>query len=387
MTKRKISVFGATGSIGRNTLKVLKEQGGTDTYECIALTGGHNVELLAEQARELQPQYVVTAYEAQYHTLKALLHNTNIAVSAGEGALLEVAREETDWCMAAISGIAGVKVAHAALASTRVMALATKECLVCAGDLFLQRAETNQVNIIPVDSEHNAIFQVFDFAAPETVRKIILTASGGPFRTWSLEKMRTASVEDALLHPTWSMGQHITIDSATMFNKAMEMIEAQKLFGLRADQIEVLVHPESIIHSMVEYTDGSILAQMGASDMCIPIRYALGWPERLVTPISPLNFSAIKSLTFEEPDTKRFKALDIAFKVMLEESQGAGCILNAAKEVAVQAFLDKKIGFLDIEKVIVSALENVDYTCKYTDMDSVVALDTQTRSYVTEFSF
>lgn len=379
--KRRVSVLGSTGSIGRNTLKVLEQQGGTDRYDVVALTGGQNVGLLAEQARQFQAQFVAISDTADYQTLKDRLADTPTEILAGDDALIAVAQEETDWCMAAISGMAGVKVAFSALPSTKVMALATKECLVCAGQLFLQTAKRNSVQIIPVDSEHNAIYQVFDFNNPNTVKKLILTASGGPFRTWTREQMCRATLEDALAHPTWTMGRHITIDSATMFNKAMEMIEAQQLFSVDADAIDVVIHPESIIHSMVEYKDGSFLAQMGVSDMCIPITYALGWPDRLRNPAPSLNFKDCNTLTFEEPDRKRFRALDIACGIMKEKSNG-GCVLNAAKEIAVEAFLRGKIRFLDIETMIESALSSIDYHRGDLDMDALIALDEETRSFV-----
>jgi len=309
------------------------------------------------------------------------LKDTKISVAAGESGLLQAAQEPTDWCMAAITGVAGVKAAYTALKSTNVMALATKECLVCAGKLFLATAQKYNVKIIPVDSEHNAIYQVFDFNDANSITKLILTASGGPFRTWSLQDMRNATVVDALKHPTWTMGRNISIDSATMFNKAMEVIEAHHLFNVGADKIQVVVHPESIVHSVVEYCDGSLLAQMGLSDMCIPISYALGWPKRLRSPHRPLNFLEYSKLTFEQPDTKRFKALNIAHSI-IEENSNHGCVLNAAKEIAVDAFLQNGIGFLQIESTIEDALGKIDCSQPINHIDDMIALDSQTRAYV-----
>lgn len=382
--RRKVSVFGSTGSIGRNTIKVIKEQGSIEHFEIIALTGHHNVELLAQQAKELRPQIVITTCKEKYVYLKELLVGTDITVGCGKEAVIQAAKEDTHWCMAAIAGAAGVEVAYAALSGTKVLALATKECLVCAGSFFLAKAIQENVNVIPVDSEHNAIFQVLEKPNISSVSKLVLTASGGPFRTWTREQMTNVTAAQALKHPTWNMGKHITIDSATMFNKALEMIEAHWLFDMPASKIDVIVHPESIIHSMIAYSDGSMLAQMGVSDMCIPITYALGWPKRLQNPEPLLNLVECTPLTFEKPDDQKFPALDIARQV-IEGFSGQGCVLNAAKEVAVNAFLAKEIGFLGIENCILATLENVNCARNIHQIDEMKNLDKEARLYTKEY--
>ena len=356
---RKISILGSTGSVGQNTVKVLQAQKNNrhHDYDVQVLTANNNVALLAEQAKAMKAKRAVIADETYYPALKDALANTDIEVAAGETALIEAASMPSDWIMAAIVGMAGLKPLMAAIEQGTIVAIANKEPLVAAGPIVLDAARKAGTTILPIDSEHNAVFQVFEPENRGAIERIILTASGGPFRTMSLEEMESVTTDQALAHPNWDMGQKISIDSATMMNKALEIIEAQRLFDVEPNQIEVLVHPQSVVHSMVEYADGSILSQMGASDMCTPITNALGWPKRLKTPGQKLDLAKVSRLDFEAVDHARFPFVAMAYQCL--ESGLRSCVaMNAANEVAVAAFLNHKIAFLDIYKIVLSLLDS-----------------------------
>jgi 1-deoxy-D-xylulose-5-phosphate reductoisomerase len=356
--RRRVTVLGATGSVGSSTLDLMAqaEASGTGAFEVEALTGGANIEKLAEQARRWKPKVAVTADPARLDDLRAALVGTDIAAAAGEAAVVEAATRPADWIMASIVGAAGLKSAWAAAGTGATLALANKESLVCCGPALIERVRRAGGRLIPVDSEHSAIFQVFPAEAPERVSKLILTASGGPFRQTPRERMGAITPEQAVAHPNWSMGAKISVDSATMANKGLEMIEAAYLFGMPQDRIDVVVHPESIIHSLVEYVDGSTLAQMGPPDMRTPIACALAWPDRIAWPAPKLDLALLGRLTFEAPDLARFPALDLA-RQALKAGGAAPAVFNAANEVAAFAFLDRKLAFLNIAAVVAETLE------------------------------
>ncbi len=358
MIRRRVTVLGSTGSVGSSTLDLMEqaEATGTGAFEVEALTGGANIGRLAEQAKRWKPRLAVTADPARLNDLRDALAGTGIEVAAGEAAIVEAATRPSDWIMASIVGAAGLKSAWAAADTGAILALANKESLVCCGPALIERVGRAGGKLIPVDSEHSAIFQVFPADAPERVSKLVLTASGGPFRQVSRERMASATPEQAVAHPNWSMGAKISVDSATMANKGLEMIEAAYLFGMTEDRIDVVVHPESIIHSLVEYVDGSTLAQMGAPDMRTPIACALAWPERIAWPAPRLDLPALGGLTFEAPDVERFPALDLA-RQALKSGGAAPAVFNAANEVAAFAFLDRKLAFLNIAAVVAETLE------------------------------
>jgi 1-deoxy-D-xylulose-5-phosphate reductoisomerase len=352
--KRRISILGATGSIGASTLGVIDALGG-ETVEVVGVTGNANVAGLAEVARRLRAQVAVTSDPARYGALREALAGSGVEAAAGPEALEEAASRPADWVMSAIVGAAGLRPTLAAVRQGATVALANKECLVAAGPLFLAEVARAGAQLLPVDSEHNAIFQLVAGNGKARIERLLLTASGGPFRTWTLEQMAAASPKQAVAHPNWSMGARISIDSASMFNKALEMIEAGHLFGVGPDRIEVVVHRQSIIHSMVGYSDGSILAHLGPSDMRVAIGYALAWPERPHLPVERLDFARLARLDFEAPDETRFPALRLA-----REAMGAGglapCVLNAAHEVALDAFIAGQIGFLDMAGLVEETL-------------------------------
>ncbi len=355
--EKTVTILGSTGSIGTSTVDLLMREPGR--FQVEALTGNRNIPLLAEQARALQPKFVATADPECYGALKEALAGTGIEVGAGDAAIVEAAaRPAADWVMAAIVGAAGLKPTLAAAQRGITVALANKETLVCAGDLMMAEVARHGATLLPVDSEHNAIFQVLDRKQTEAVDRIILTASGGPFRTFSRERMEKVTPAEAVAHPNWSMGAKISVDSASMFNKGLELIEAYHLFGMGEERIDILVHPQSVVHSLVSYVDGSVLAQLGSPDMRTPISYALGWPRRMATPAKRLDLAAIASLTFETPDTERFPSLRLA-RHALQSGGAAPTILNAANEVAVGSFLAGAIGFLDIARVVESTLESI----------------------------
>jgi 1-deoxy-D-xylulose-5-phosphate reductoisomerase len=351
---RVVTVLGATGSIGDSTMDLLRRS--RERFRVEALTAHSNVEKLAALAKEFDVRFAAVAEESRYDELKSALVGTGIAVGAGEAAMIEAAQRPANWVMAAMSGAAGLKPAIAAAERGVTVALANKECLVCAGEVFMRTALTNKACVLPVDSEHNALFQAMGAGRREDLTKVILTASGGPFRTWTKEDIEKATVEQALKHPNWSMGRKITVDSASMFNKGLEIIEAYHLFDLEPDQIEVLVHPQSIIHGLVEFSDCSVIAQMGAPDMRTPIAHCLAWPERIDGPAKKLDLAAIGQLTFEAPDPVRFPSLRL-----VQEALRAGgampTVFNAANEVAVDAFLNRKISFGGISRLVEATME------------------------------
>jgi 1-deoxy-D-xylulose-5-phosphate reductoisomerase len=372
---RRVAILGSTGSIGESTIDVITRHG--DAFQVVALTAHSNWEKLAEQAKRLKPQMVALADPAGYASLKAALAGTNIGVAAGEQAVCQAASLDSDWVMAAIVGAAGLKPALEAVKRGIVVGLANKECLVSAGTLFMAAVERHGATLLPVDSEHNAIFQVFDFDQKDKIRRVILTASGGPFRTWTRSDMAGVTPAQAVAHPNWSMGAKISVDSATMMNKGLEVIEAHHLFGLPSEQIDILVHPQSVVHSMVEYDDGSVLAQLGTPDMRTPIAYALGWPHRLHAPTARLNLAQLRSLTFEDADMERFPALKLARRA-LQTGGAAPTILNAANEIAVARFLAGDIGFLDIAAIVEHTLDRIPLQGLDT-LDDVIAIDAEAR--------
>lgn len=351
---RSLTILGSTGSVGCNTIDLIEHY--PDDYRVVALTAYNAFETLAEQARRLRPEMVVIGDERHYGALKAELAGTEIEVAAGAEALIEAALRPAEWVMAAIVGAAGLAPTLAAVRRGAMIALANKETLVCAGQLMMAEVARHGATLLPVDSEHNAIFQVLEQDRAETIERIILTASGGPFRKWSLAEMAEATPEQAVAHPNWQMGAKISVDSATMMNKGLELIEAHHLFGMPEPQIEVLVHPQSVIHSMVAYRDGSVLAQMGQPDMRTPIAHTLAWPTRMAVAVDRLDLAAIAQLSFEAPDPVRFPTLRIA-REALGAGRGAPTVLNAANEIAVEGFLAGKLGFLDIARVVERTLE------------------------------
>jgi len=373
---RKVSIFGATGSVGMSTLDLIHRD--RDAFEVVALTAHSDVEGLATLARQCDARIAVIGDAARYDALKAALQGSGIEVAAGEAALIEAAEAGADWSMAAIVGCAGLRPAMAALKAGGTVALANKESLVSAGALMMDAVEQSGATLLPVDSEHNAIFQCLAGSRMEDVARIILTASGGPFRTRSRDEMRGITPAQAVAHPNWSMGAKISVDSSTMMNKGLELIEAAHLFPVGLDRIEILVHPQSIIHSMVEYRDRSTLAQLGSPDMRIPIASALAWPERMETPCQPLNLAQAGRLDFEAPDQDRFPALRLA-RHAAEAGGAVPAILNAANEVAVAAFLKGAIGFLDIAMIVEDVLNRYSAPVPI-GIDDVLEADAQARS-------
>jgi 1-deoxy-D-xylulose-5-phosphate reductoisomerase len=375
VTRRTISILGATGSVGRSTLDLVARN--RARYEIVALTAHKDVTGLAELAIRSEARLAVIGDPALLEPLKQALAGSGVRAAAGESAIDEAAAFGADWTMAAIVGTAGLKPVMRALEGGGTVALANKEALVSAGALMTGAARASGATLLPVDSEHNAVFQCFDRARPESVRRIILTASGGPFRTWPLERMRAATAAEAVAHPNWSMGAKISVDSATLMNKGLELIEAFHLFPVGDGAIEIVVHPQSVIHSLVEYVDGSVLAQLGAPDMRVPIAHTLAWPERMETPCERLDLVAIGALDFEAPDLERFPALGLARQAL---SQGGGkpAILNAANEIAVASFLESGIAFLDIASVVGTVLDLYDPPAP-SSIDEVLEIDREAR--------
>ncbi len=372
---RRLSVLGSTGSIGCSTLDIVGHH--PDRFEIVSLVGNSNIGLLAEQARRFNAEVAVTADPDRYGELKDALEGSGVEVAAGPQAVVEAAVRPTSQVMAAVVGAAGLEPTLAAVRNGTTVALANKECLVCAGELFMDEVDRSAATLVPVDSEHNAIFQVLDTRNTDQIERIILTASGGPFRTWTREQIANASLDDALNHPNWSMGRKITIDSATMMNKGLELIEAFHLFPASLDQLEVLVHPQSVIHSMVEYRDGSVLAQLGTPDMRTPISYALAWPGRISTPSPRLRLEEVAELNFERVDDIRFPSVSLC-REALKTGKNAPTILNAANEVAVAEFLSKRLSFLDIVRVVEETLSDANRTglqCELRSIDDVFQSD------------
>ena len=381
MGRRRISIFGVTGSIGANTVSVIETlgaDGGEGAFEVVAVSGNSNIAGLADAARRLRAEVAVTADAGRLDELRAALAGSGIAAAAGADALIEAASRPVDWVMAAIVGAAGLAPTLAAARTGATIALANKECLVAAGTVFLAEMRRSGATLLPVDSEHNAIFQLTCAERDCPIERLILTASGGPFRDRSRAEMAGVTVAQAVAHPNWSMGARISIDSATMFNKALEMIEARHLFSVTSEQIEVVVHPQSIIHSMVGFRDGSILAHLGPPDMRVAIGYALCWPKRPELPVERLDFAALGRLDFEAPDPERFPALGLARAAMARGGVSA-CVLNGSREVALDAFIDGRIGFLDMAALVGEAMERLDGLPEANDLDDIFAVDAQAR--------
>ncbi len=354
---RRISIFGSTGSVGENTVDLLLRQP-AETRQVVALTGGRNVARLAEQARALNAEMAVTCYAECHAALKDALSDTGITVAAGPAALIEAADRPADWIMSAIVGAAGLAPGFHALRHGTTLALANKESLVTAGPLLMAEAKRHGATILPVDSEHSAIFQALVGEDIATVERIVVTASGGAFRDWPLDKLAHATLEEASSHPNWEMGQRITIDSASMFNKSLELIETREYFGVAPEQIETVIHPESLIHSLVGYRDGALMAHLGAPDMRHAIGYALNWPDRADLPVARLDLAAIGQLNFHAPDPRRYPALTLAREVMRIRGL-AGAAFNAAKERALDAFIAGEVRFTDMAQVVEAALSQL----------------------------
>ncbi len=376
---RRLAVFGATGSIGRLTLDLVARR---SDLQVSVLSGGRNVALLAAFAQRHRAECVVTAFDDCYLPLKEALSGTGIAVAAGPRALVEAAHIPVDWTMSGIVGAAGLAPGFSALAQGKILALANKESLVAAGPLLLAEAKRHKATILPVDSEHSAVFQVLSGQPREALEKVILTASGGALRDWPLERLAEATPEQAAQHPNWRMGLRITIDSASMFNKAMEMIEARELFALSPEQVAVVIHPQSIVHALVAFRDGAMLAHLGVPDMRHAIGYALNWPERAELPVERLDLTRIGRLEFQEPDLARWPALRLAQQVMTTGG-AAGAVFTAAKEVALDAFLARRIGFLDMAGVVEATLVRYD-SCRSLargpeSLTEVLAIDAEAR--------
>ena len=373
--KRRIAILGATGSVGRSTLDLVERS--PERFEVVALTAQSNVDALAEAARRTGARLAVVADESCFADLADTREGSGCRAAAGAEGLIEAAAGDADWVMAAIVGCAGLVPTMAAIEAGKTVALANKEALVTAGTLMTGAATRSGATLLPVDSEHNAIFQCLAGSRGEDVARLVLTASGGPFLNASLDQMRAASPAQAVAHPRWSMGAKISVDSATLMNKGLELIEAHHLFGLASDRIDIVVHPQSVVHSLVEFVDGSLLAQLGSADMRIPIAFTLAWPERMETPAERLSLTDIARLDFEAPDMQRFPALRIA-REALERGGSAAIVLNAANEVAVEAFLNGRIGFCDIVRLVEEALAQIDAAAPKS-VAEVVALDLDVR--------
>jgi 1-deoxy-D-xylulose-5-phosphate reductoisomerase len=380
MEVRSLTILGATGSIGSSTLDLIRRN--PARYRVEAVSARRNVPALAKLAHEIGARCAVVGDPAAYSDLKAALAGTGIEAAGGEAALVEAAQRPADWVMGAIAGAAGLKPTLAAIERGATVALANKECLVCAGGLFMRAAAKAGATVLPVDSEHNAIYQALGAGRREDVRRVILTASGGPFRTWSREAIAAATPEQALRHPNWSMGPKVTIDSAGLMNKGLELIEAHHLFNMPSQQIDVLVHPQSVVHGLVEFHDGSVMAQLGSPDMRIPIAHCLAWPQRIDGPAPRLDLAALHALTFEAPDVVRFPALALA-RWAMEVGGAAPTVLNAADEVAVAEFIAGRIGFTGIAALVEATLDKASgrgILQEPEDVDAAFAVDHIARS-------
>ncbi|MEO9685006.1 MAG: 1-deoxy-D-xylulose-5-phosphate reductoisomerase [Tateyamaria sp.] len=366
---KKISIFGATGSIGQNTIDLISRD--PDAYDVVALTGSSNIAQLAADARRLNADVAVTADESRLDDLRDALKGSQVEAAAGQGALIDAACRPADWVMSAIVGAAGLRPGICALEQGATLALANKESLVCAGALILDTAAQHNARLLPVDSEHSAVFQALVGEDLKAVERIVITASGGAFRDWPMDKLANATLAEASNHPNWNMGQRITIDSASMFNKALEVIETREYFGVSPDQIEVLVHPESMIHALVGFHDGALMAHVGRPDMRHAIGYALHWPQRRNLPVERLDLAAIGALTFRAPDEKRWPALRLAREVMARRGL-AGAVFNAAKETALSGFIDGHLRFTQMAEVVDAVLNQIDPS----HIDALMTLDT-----------
>ncbi|MFN4158177.1 MAG: 1-deoxy-D-xylulose-5-phosphate reductoisomerase [Gemmobacter sp.] len=375
---RSVSIFGATGSIGENTFDLLMRAGGPEAFRCVALTGAQNIPRLAEMARALRAEIAVTADPARLDDLRGALAGSGVEAAAGAQAIAEAADRPADWVMSAIVGAAGLVPGMRALRHGRTLALANKESLVTAGPLLMATAAAHGATILPVDSEHSAVFQALTGEPREAVERVIITASGGPFRDWPMEMLANATVKQAVAHPNWSMGQRISIDSASMFNKALELIETREYFGFAPDQIEAVVHPQSIVHALVGFRDGGIMAHLGPADMRHAIGYALNWPDRAALPVERLDLARIASLTFQSPDPARFPALRIAREVMAAGGL-SGAAFNAAKEIALDHFIAGSLRFLEMSAVVEDTLARLSaghgLENAVSSLDQVLAMD------------
>lgn len=380
--RRSVTVLGSTGSVGTNTIDLILRS--PDRFSVDTLTGNSNVALLAEQAVSVNAKMAVIADDTRYDDLKAALSGTDIEVAAGRTALIEAATRPSDWVMASIVGAAGLAPTLEAVRRGAIVGLANKECLVSAGEFFCREVVAANARLIPVDSEHSAIYQVFDFDRPERIERIILTASGGPFRERTLDTLQDVTPAQAVAHPNWDMGAKISVDSATMMNKGLEFIEAYHLFPVNSDQIDILVHPQSVIHSMVEYVDASVLAQLGTPDMRTPIAFALAWPDRMEAPSPRLKLEDIQTLTFEAPDPERFPAIRLT-REALEIGGTVPTVLNAANEIAVELFLTSKLSFLDIAHVVEETMQEIPKS-NLGSLDDVYAIDTEARRVAAEIA-
>ncbi|WP_305987412.1 1-deoxy-D-xylulose-5-phosphate reductoisomerase [Roseibium sp. MMSF_3544] len=384
-TPIRITVLGATGSIGQSLADLIERH--PERFEVVALVANQNADALADMARRLNASTAVLAQEDRHQELRDRLSGADIEAASGHNAVMDAVERDSDLVVGAIVGAAGLRPTFNALKAGRRLALANKECLVCAGDLFMAKVDETGTELLPVDSEHNAIFQVFETSQADQIEKVILTASGGPFRTMSKTDMAEVTPEQALKHPNWDMGARITIDSATMMNKGFEVIEASHLFPVSHDQLDVLVHPQSVVHGLVQYKDGSVLAQLGSPDMRTPIAHCLAYPRRMEAPVKKLNLAEIGTLSFDAPDLDRFKALRLALDAM-KAGGAAPAALNAADEIAVQAFLSKQIGFLDIPAAIEAVLDHLSSANRLGSLksvDDVVALDMEAREKTLEW--
>lgn len=377
---RSVTILGATGSVGRSTLDLIERN--RDRFEIVALTARKDIDGLIELARRIRPQRAVIGDAHHLPRLEEALAGSGVETAAGDEAIVEAAGAGADWTMAAIVGTAGLKPVMRALEAGGTVALANKESLVSAGALMTRAAAASGATLLPVDSEHNAVFQCFDAARPGSIRRIILTASGGPFRCRTLAEMRAVTPAEAVAHPNWSMGAKISVDSATLMNKGLELIEAFHLFPVGPDALDAVIHPQSVIHSLVEYVDGSVLAQLGAPDMRIPIAHTLAWPERMETPCARLDLVRIARLDFEEPDLERFPALGLA-KAALAEGGAKPAILNAANEIAVASFLESRLAFLDIASVVGEVLSRYAPGAP-SSIDEVLEIDREARGVAAE---
>jgi len=377
--KKTLSLLGSTGSIGCNTIDLIERN--LDRFSVVALTANRSVDLLAEQVKRTNAGLAVVADDSYYKDLKLALSGCGVEVASGKQGLLDAASRSSDLVMAGIVGAAGLEPTLTAVKRGACIGLANKECLVCAGELMLSEIEKSGATLLPVDSEHNAIFQVFDFENPDFTEKIILTASGGPFWEMTLKDMESVTPEQAVAHPNWSMGNKISVDSATMMNKGLELIEAHYLFGLKEERIEVLVHPESIIHSLVSFVDGSILAQLGNPDMRTPISFALSWPNRMPWPHKELRLADLGKLTFFDPDPERFPSINLA-REALKIGGAMPAILNAANEIAVDSFLQGKLQFLGISELVFKTMEHLEGS-EFTNIEDLYLIDSETRRVAT----
>ena len=380
---RRVTVLGSTGSVGVNTIELIELHNALQPgrFRVVALTANQNVELLIQQARRLLPEFVAIAQESKYDQLKRELSGSGVEVAAGEAAVVEAALRSSDWLMASIMGAAGLRPTLAAVSRGITVALANKECLVTAGALFMKEVKRTKTTLLPVDSEHNAVFQVFDTAQPGSIDGVILTASGGPFRTWSTQQMASATPAQACKHPNYKMGAKISVDSATLMNKGLELIEAHHLFGTAPERLSVLIHPQQAVHCLVTYIDGSVLAQLASPDMRTPIAYSLGYPERIIAPTKRLNLLELGQLSFEAADTLKFPCLDLAQKAM-KTGGSVPTVLNAANEVAVDAFLAGKLAFQGISSVVSRAIDTCEIPLEApSSIEDALALDTLAREH------